>query len=59
MPAGLDGLAAVIPFFYAIYFAVLLMHRERRDEASCRLKYGKDWDKYCSLVKYRIVPYIY
>jgi len=30
-----------------------------RDEAKCRAKYGKDWDKYCSIVKYHIVPYVY
>jgi hypothetical protein len=35
------------------------VHREMRDEESCRAKYGKDWDKYCALVKWRIVPYVY
>lgn len=59
MPAGLTGLASVVPYFYCIYFAALLVHRERRDEHMCRLKYGKDWDKYCALVRYRIVPYVY
>jgi hypothetical protein len=56
---GLQGLAAVVPFFYCIYFASLLIHRERRDEKACRAKYGRDWDKYCSIVKYRIIPGIY
>ncbi|GFR49051.1 hypothetical protein Agub_g11077 [Astrephomene gubernaculifera] len=59
MPAGLTGLSAVVPYFYCIYFASLLIHRERRDEHACRVKYGKDWDKYCALVRYRIVPYVY
>jgi len=53
------GFGSPIPYFYAIYFACLLMHRERRDEAKCHAKYGKDWDKYCSIVKWRIVPYVY
>lgn len=53
------GYGSVIPYFYAIYFAVLLLHRERRDDHACRLKYGKDWDKYCSIVKYRIIPGMY
>jgi hypothetical protein len=22
-------------------------------------RYGKDWNKYCSIVKKRIVPYVY
>jgi protein-S-isoprenylcysteine O-methyltransferase Ste14 len=59
LPTGLAGAAAGVPFFYAVYFAVLLIHRDRRDDAACRAKYGADWDKYCSIVKYRIVPYVY
>jgi hypothetical protein len=35
------------------------VHRDMRDEHACRLKYGKDWDKYCSIVKYRIIPLVY
>ncbi|KAI7886424.1 ERG4/ERG24 ergosterol biosynthesis protein [Lichtheimia hyalospora FSU 10163] len=50
------GFGSVIPYFYPIYFAVLLLHRERRDDHQCRIKYGKDWDKYCSIVKSRIIP---
>ncbi|RCI07221.1 hypothetical protein CU098_013953 [Rhizopus stolonifer] len=53
------GFGSIIPYFYCIYFAVLLIHRERRDEQKCRQKYGKDWERYCSIVKYRIVPGIY
>jgi protein-S-isoprenylcysteine O-methyltransferase Ste14 len=53
------GFSSIVPYFYSIYFASLLIHRERRDEAACRLKYGADWDKYCSLVPWRIVPYVY
>ncbi|ORY95830.1 ergosterol biosynthesis ERG4/ERG24 [Syncephalastrum racemosum] len=53
------GFGSAVPYFYAIYFAILLIHRERRDDYSCRIKYGKDWDKYCSIVKYRIIPGIY
>lgn len=25
----------------------------------CGCRYGKDWDKYCSIVKNRIIPYVY
>ena len=53
------GFSHIIPYFYSIYFAVLLVHRESRDDHGCRAKYGKDWDTYCSIVKYRIVPYVY
>ncbi|KAF9431094.1 erg24, C-14 sterol reductase [Entomortierella beljakovae] len=53
------GLASPLPYFYPIYFAVLLIHRSLRDEEKCRKKYGKDWDKYCEIVRWRIIPYIY
>lgn len=53
------GFTTPIPYFYVIYFAVLLLHRERRDEAKCKIKYGKDWERYTSVVRYRIIPGIY
>ncbi|KAF9156954.1 erg24, C-14 sterol reductase [Actinomortierella ambigua] len=53
------GFESPLPYFYPIYFAVLLLHRERRDEEKCRNKYGKDWDKYCAQVRWRIIPYVY
>lgn len=59
LPCGLAGLSCVVPYFYCFYFATLLVHRERRDEAACRAKYGLDWDKYCSLVPWRIIPHLY
>ena len=53
------GWGMIFTYFYILYFAVLLIHRERRDEAKCRRKYGKDWDKYTATVTSRIVPGIY
>ncbi|ORY32541.1 ergosterol biosynthesis ERG4/ERG24 [Naematelia encephala] len=53
------GLTSPIPYFYVAYFAVLLVHRQMRDDEACKNKYGKDWDKYCKIVPYRIIPYIY
>lgn len=56
---GMRGTAIPVTYFYLIYFAVLLVHRERRDEEKCRRKYGKDWDEYCKQVKWRIIPGVY
>lgn len=72
LPTGFD---TPITYFYVIYFAVLLIHRQRRDDEACAKKYvgsiflmnlanlhdryGEDWAKYTKLVPYRIVPYIY
>jgi delta14-sterol reductase len=50
---------SVVPYFYPIYFAILLIHRERRDNKRCALKYGRDWDKYVKRVRWRIIPWIY
>ncbi|ORX82951.1 delta14-sterol reductase [Basidiobolus meristosporus CBS 931.73] len=56
LPCGFGGLC---PYFYPIYFAFLLLHREGRDHEKCHAKYGKDWEKYCKIVKWRILPGIY
>jgi len=53
------GWGIPITYFYMLYFAVLLIHREMRDEEKCRRKYGKDWEEYCRIVKWRIIPGIY
>ena len=56
LPCGFDHL---VPYFYVVYFGVLLVHRDLRDGEACAEKYGRDWDKYCAIVKYRLVPYLY
>ncbi|XP_053576088.1 delta(14)-sterol reductase TM7SF2 [Bombina bombina] len=53
------GLAHILPYYYVIYFTVLLVHREARDEHQCMKKYGLAWEEYCRRVPYRIFPYIY
>ncbi|KAG0262016.1 erg24, C-14 sterol reductase [Mortierella polycephala] len=45
------GFNTPIPYYYPIYFAILLIHREIRDEHNCRKKYGKDWERYCELTE--------
>ncbi|KAI1497722.1 putative C-14 sterol reductase [Biscogniauxia marginata] len=46
-------------YFYVLYFAILLIHRERRDDAMCSKKYGEDWEKYKKIVRWRILPGVY
>jgi protein-S-isoprenylcysteine O-methyltransferase Ste14 len=53
------GFNHVLPYFYIIYFTILLVHRERRDHITCAEKYGADWDAYCAKVPWRILPGIY
>ena len=53
------GFGSLFPYFYPIYFWILLVHRERRDNHHCSTKYGNDWKSYCEKVPYRIIPYVY
>ena len=50
------GGASPIAYFYATYFAVLLVHRATRDDHFCSVKYGADWKKYKEKVPYLFVP---
>jgi delta24(24(1))-sterol reductase len=69
------GTASIIPYFYSVFFIVVLIHRCGRDFERyvsvlhfmtmvlnfhrCSIKYGKDWERYCSIVKYKFIPGIY
>ncbi|PBK99714.1 ERG4/ERG24 ergosterol biosynthesis protein [Armillaria gallica] len=53
------GLATPIPYFYSVFFITVLIHRCSRDFERCSIKYGKDWERYCSIVKYKFIPGIY
>ena len=47
-----------LPYFYVIFLTILLLDRAYRDDARCVLKYGKDWEKYCERVPYKVIPYL-
>lgn len=53
------GFNDVIPYFYFVYMAILLLHRSERDNYKCRHKYGKSWELYTSRVPYKIIPFVY
>ena len=53
------GAASPVTYFYPLYFAVLLVHRDLRDGEKCAKKYGKSWDQFCAAVPWRIVPRVY
>ncbi|KAI3396984.1 hypothetical protein diail_11384 [Diaporthe ilicicola] len=59
MQGAAKGWGMVFTYFYVLYFAILLTHRERRDDKACSEKYGEDWDKYKRAVRWRILPYVY
>ena len=49
----------VIPWFYPLYYVLLLGTRERDDDRRCEEKYGELWHRYREKVPRRIVPYVY
>ncbi|KAK3986440.1 ergosterol biosynthesis ERG4/ERG24 [Cladorrhinum sp. PSN332] len=53
------GWGIIFTYMYVLYFAILLIHRDRRDDEKCAKKYGEDWEKYKKIVRWRIIPYIY
>lgn len=54
----LCGFESPLPYFQALYFAVLLVHRANRDDQMCFDKYGDDWTEYKRRVPYIFIPYV-
>ncbi|OAA47985.1 7-dehydrocholesterol reductase [Cordyceps fumosorosea ARSEF 2679] len=53
------GTGRALPYMEAVLVLGTVLHRCWRDEAKCRVKYGKAWDEYCALVRWRMLPGIY
>jgi 7-dehydrocholesterol reductase len=47
-----------IPYFYVCFLTILLLDRAFRDDKRCAEKYGEDWEKYCEMVPYKMVPFL-
>ncbi|GAA6064279.1 hypothetical protein JCM10212_000981 [Sporobolomyces blumeae] len=50
---------SVIPYWYPVFHATMLLHRNGRDDARCARKYKQDWQRYQALVPYSFIPYVY
>ena len=48
-----------LPYFYVCFLTILLTDRAFRHDKRCKDKYGEAWDKYCTLVPYKIIPYVF
>lgn len=53
------GFNTPITYFFPLFFASLLVHRNSRDEAKCSEKYQETWDEYKKQVPYALIPYVY
>ncbi|PXF48944.1 7-dehydrocholesterol reductase [Gracilariopsis chorda] len=53
------GASALMPYVYVLFLSVLLTDRAYRDEQRCAAKYGRYYEQYCTLVPYRMLPFVY
>ncbi|XP_044719843.1 ergosterol biosynthesis ERG4/ERG24 family domain-containing protein [Hirsutella rhossiliensis] len=54
----ITGFKSPFPWFYFVFFMVMIIHRTRRDIIRCRRKYGEAWKRYEREVPYIFIPYV-
>lgn len=57
--ALVTGFGSPMPWFYPVFFAIMITHRAYRDIQRCEKKYGETWDEYKRQVPYLFIPYVY
>ena len=50
------GFDSLLPYFYCLFFTLMILHRQSRDEVRCAEKYGEAWTKYVEEVPNVFVP---
>jgi delta24(24(1))-sterol reductase len=50
------GYSSPLPYFYLMFFTLMILHRQSRDEVRCKEKYGVYWDEYTKLVPNIFIP---
>ncbi|KAH7048297.1 delta(24(24(1)))-sterol reductase [Macrophomina phaseolina] len=54
----ITGFNSPFPWFYSIFFSVMIVHRAKRDIERCRERYGEAWKEYERRVPYLFIPYV-
>ncbi|QPG95463.1 hypothetical protein C2857_000759 [Epichloe festucae Fl1] len=54
--ALITGFKSPFPWFYPVFFMIMIIHRVSRDIERCRRKYGDAWKQYEKEVPYLFVP---
>ncbi|KAJ5247420.1 ERG4/ERG24 ergosterol biosynthesis protein [Penicillium chermesinum] len=57
--ALITGFDSPFPWFYPVFFSIMIVHRTMRDINKCRYKYGAAWAEYEKQVPYLFIPVSY
>ena len=53
------GFSHILPYFYVVFFLVMILHRTARDVSRCELKYGDGWLRNKKQVPYLFIPGVF